>query len=158
VLEQWSATHGLPADSSSSWRGLSIHHLQQLNSSSSSNAQTATLQQQQCGFAPASDQALLSLKEAVQRLQQQQQQQQYETICAADSEALGSGSSSSSLWGDLAEDVPHLLRADSLQQLEAVLGPEGEDNTLHRVIVEKLLQPVWLPVLWVFCMDAQINP
>jgi hypothetical protein len=100
-------------------------------------------QQQQmgrCGLVPNCDQALLSLKEAVQHLQQQQQtshlpllqqqqqqQQQYETIRTADADAAASSSSSSSsLWCDLAEDIPNMLRAESLQQLEAVLGPEGK--------------------------------
>jgi hypothetical protein len=134
VVEQWSASHGLPLDPlSSSWRGLTIQHLQQLTSSSSIQQQ---LQQQAtaCGLAPACEQALLALKEAVQHLQQpqqtSQQQQQYETICAADTAATSS--SGSSLWSDFAEDVPCLLRAASLQEVEAVLGPEGEQGKQQR--------------------------
>jgi hypothetical protein len=123
VLEMWSASHGRPADpSSSSWRGVTIQHLQQLNSSSSSSVQQQQQQQTACGFAPACEQALLSLREAAQHLQQQQQQR-CEMIHAADT--YTGSSSSSSLWSDLAEDVPGLLRAESLQEVETVLGPEG---------------------------------
>lgn len=146
VLRQWSTLHGLPVEPNSSWRGATIQQLQQ-HVAASTAAPYASQQQQQYGVAsPATpcapqeqqqqqgtfsftqpcQQALLALQEAVQHLvQQQQQPPAHAAAGAAGGEDSAAAAAAASAWCDLGLDAADILKADSLLQLEAVLGPQG---------------------------------